>query len=113
VEARQENDKLTVRCDLPGVDPKDVEVSLEGDTLTISGERRTDSKREKDGGRYSEKRYGRFERVLRVPDGLDPEKLTARYASGVLEITVPSPKDRRSRNIPVQMTQGNGPKQAA
>lgn len=113
VEAHQANDKLTVRCDLPGVDPKDVEVSLEGDTLTISGERRTNSQREEDGGRYSEMRYGRFERVLRVPDGLDPEKVTARYASGVLEITAPLPKDRGTRKVAVQIGQGEGPKQAA
>jgi len=112
VEAHRAESNLVVRCDLPGVDPKDVEVSLEGDTLTISGERRSETR-----GHYSEMRYGRFERTLRVPQGLDPEKVTARYTNGVLEVTVPLPKETTARKIPVQTTptpsEGPGSKKAA
>lgn len=101
-----------MRADLPGVDPKEVEVSLEGDTLTISGERR--SKSEREGGRYSEVRYGRFERSMRVPEGLDPEKVTAKYANGVLELTVPLPKEvSTARKIPVHIEGPDTPKKAA
>ena len=101
---------VVIRCDLPGLDPKDVEVSLDGDTLTISGERRAEKR---EGDRYSEVRYGRFERTLRVPDGLDPETVTARYTDGVLEVTAPLPKETVARKkIPVQVG-GPSPKKAA
>jgi len=101
-----------VRADLPGVDPKDVEVSLEGDTLTISGERR--SKSEREGGRYSEVRYGRFERSMRLSEGLDPEKVTAKYANSVLELTVSLPKEgAAARKIPVKTEGADSPKKVA
>ena len=105
VETHRANGNLMVRCDLPGVEPKDVEVSLHGDTLTISGERRAEKR---EGDHYSEVRYGRFERALRIPDGLDPENVTARYTNGVLEVTVPLPKEAAVRKIPVQ-TEPAGP----
>ena len=63
------------------------QVSLEGTTLTISGERRSEREQRENGRRLSEVRYGRFERSLTVPDGIDPEKVTARYENGVLEVT--------------------------
>ena len=106
VEAHRADGNLVVRCDLPGIEPKDVEVSLEGDTLTITGERRAEKH---EAERYSEVRYGRFERTLRLPEGLDPEKVTARYTNGVLEVTVPLPKETAARKIPVETAQVEGP----
>lgn len=105
VEAHRADGNLVIRCDLPGVEPKDVTVSLHNDTLTISGERRAEKR---EGDRYSEIRYGRFERTLRVTDGLDPEKVTGRYTKGVLEVTVPLPKETAARKISVQ-TEPAGP----
>src|SRR5687768_8909035 len=71
VESWVKDGALHVRVDVPGVDPKDVEVSLHGRTLTIRGERR-DEREEKNG--YRETRYGRFERSFVVPNGIDGEK---------------------------------------
>jgi HSP20 family protein len=97
--------EVVVRVDLPGVEPKDVEVSLEGDTLTVRGER----KHEHEGKAYREMRYGRFERTLTVPEGLDPDKVRATYTNGVLEIRLPAPA---SRKVPIQIQQAE-PKKAA
>lgn len=88
VETFLKDDTLHVRADLPGVDPKAVDISVENDVLTISGERRT----EHDEAAYREVSYGRFERRIRVPDGTNPEQIAARYTNGVLEVTVPLPK---------------------
>jgi HSP20 family protein len=88
VESYVKDETLHVRADLPGVDPKAVEVTVEDDILTIRGERKT----EHEEAAYREVRYGRFERRLRVPEGTEPDKITARYTNGVLEIGVPIPK---------------------
>jgi len=110
VEARTKDGDLVLRCDLPGVDPSDIEVSLEGTTLTISGERRSEQKEE--GRRFSELRYGRFERSLTLPDGIAPEKVTARYENGVLEVTVPLPAGHASRRVLIQI-ESHGSRKAA
>ena len=112
VEARTRDGKLVVRCDLPGVDPSNVDVSLEGTTLTISGVRRSEREGKEDGHRFSEVRYGRFERSLTVPAGLDPEKVTARYENGVLEVTAPLPPGFASHKVPIQI-ESHGSKKAA
>jgi HSP20 family protein len=88
VETFVKNDALHVRTDLPGMDPKAVDISVENDVLTIRGER----KAEHETASYREVSYGRFERRIRVPDGTDAEKISAKYTNGVLEITVPIPK---------------------
>lgn len=79
---------LVIRAELPGVKPEDVDVSLENDVLTISGERRAE--REEDGSGYyvRELRYGSFKRSMRLPGGVDEEKIHARFQDGVLEVTV-------------------------
>jgi HSP20 family protein len=88
VESYVKDETLHVRADLPGIDPKAVDVSVEENILTISGERKS----EHEEAAYREVRYGRFERRLRVPEGIDPAKIAATYTNGVLEITVPIPK---------------------
>jgi len=98
VESFVKDGQLHVRSDLPGVDPKDVEVSLSDDTLTIRGER----KAEHEGPATREIVYGRFERTMAVPEGVDPDKVTARYANGVLEVTLPLPTTRAPHKVPIE-----------
>jgi HSP20 family protein len=101
VETFVKGDALHVRADLPGVDPKDVDISVEGDLLTLRGER----KAEHQDASYREITYGRFERRIRVPEGTDAEKISASYANGVLEITVPLAKPV-TRKVTVNVTNG-------
>jgi HSP20 family protein len=101
VETFVKNDTLHVRADLPGVDPKAVDISIEGDVLRIAGERKAEHQE----AAYREVSYGRFERHVRVPDGTDPSKIAAKYTNGVLEITVPLPKPV-SRKINVEVSNG-------
>ena len=95
--------KLTVRLDLPGVDPKNVDVSLTGNTLTIRGERKTEERSEDEGYVAREVRYGTFERVMNVPEGIDPEAVTARYTNGVLDVTLRLPPEVPPRKVPIQV----------
>jgi HSP20 family protein len=74
---------------LPGVDPKDVEIHVQGNTLTITGER--SNQHETRDGDYLQKEitYGSFTRGLVLPEGVDRERVTAEYRNGMLEITAP------------------------
>lgn len=86
VESFTKDGKYVVRADLPGVDPeKDIEVKVDGDVLTIHGERREE---EHEHG-HSEVRYGSFTRSVRLPKGASADEVVARYDAGVLVVTVP------------------------
>ena len=95
---RKDNDYV-VRLDLPGVDPKDVQVHAEGNVLSISGERKTEQK----GQDYQETSYGKFERTVSLPQGVETDKIAARCEHGVLEIRVPLPAQLAGRKIPIQI----------
>jgi len=86
VESFTADGAYVVRADLPGIDPdKDIEVKVDGDVLTIHGERREE---ERENG-HSEVRYGSFTRSVRLPKGASASDVAARYDAGVLEVTVP------------------------
>jgi HSP20 family protein len=89
VESFTDQGRYVVRADLPGVDPEqDIEVEVEGDVLTIRGERQETQHT----SGHSEFRYGSFTRSLRLPQGCHTEDVTARYEAGVLEVSVAVPE---------------------
>src|SRR4029079_13623974 len=92
IESLTRNGDLVVRADLPGVDPKEVDISVTGNVLTVKGERK--HKEEKKEGDYTREEiaYGSFERSIRLPEGVEADKIHASYDKGVLEITMPAPK---------------------
>jgi HSP20 family protein len=92
---------LVVRAELPGIDPKEVDLSLSGRTLTISGEKRHE-KEEKDEGLYrSECSYGAFRRSVELPPGIDPDQVSAEFVNGVLTVRVKKSTATQARRIPV------------
>lgn len=101
-EAYYKDGQLHVRAELAGVDPKSVDVSLVGQTLTIKGERRA-VQVPADDRWLSEIPYGTFERTLTVPEGLDAENIKARWHQGILEITIPVSQALRPRKVPIEV----------
>ena len=94
-----ETDKeFHIHAELPGVDKKDVKVDVEGDTLSISGEKRHE-KKEGEGQKWHriERSYGSFKRSVRLPDGVEPASVKASFENGVLEVTVPKPPEKPSK----------------
>jgi HSP20 family protein len=110
VESYAKDGRLELRMDLPGVDPKDVEISLDGTQLVIRGERK--SEREETNG-YREMWYGKFERRFAVPKGIDAEKAVARYQNGVLALTLPLPEAAKAKRISVVTAPAAEEKKAA
>jgi HSP20 family protein len=101
VEVTETDRELRLTAELPGMTEKDVEVSVEDGVLVLSGEKKSESS-DRDRG-YSERVYGRFERVLPLPSDLDEAKIEARFKDGVLTVVLPRVPDRqRGRRIPIQ-----------
>lgn len=102
VEMFREGDDVVIRADVPGMREQDLDIEIEDDVLTISGERRSEGREEREGFFRSERSYGWFERAIRLPEGTDPEKIDARLEGGVLELRINAPmEERRARRIPI------------
>ena len=101
VESFVRDGELVVHADLPGIDPKDVEVVMEGHRLVLRGERRAKQERKEKDYFYREVAYGRFERAVALPEGVDAESIKATYHDGVLEITMKAPKEMMAKKVPI------------
>jgi HSP20 family protein len=88
IDVTTQNGNIVIRAELPGVKPEDVDITLQGNVLTISGERKAEQEEERGGYHIKERRYGSFSRSLTPPQGTDESKINARYEHGVLELTV-------------------------
>jgi len=89
IDVKTEGDDMVVYAELPGIDEKDIDVSVTDGTLTIKGERKAESEKRDEGWLIRERSYGAFERSLVLPEGFDPDAIKAEYADGVLEVRVP------------------------
>ncbi len=89
IDIHDDASQLTVEVDLPGVEQKDVDVTLVNGLLTIKGEKKTKREQKQQNYYVSERSYGSFERAIRLPDTIDESKLEARFDSGVLRIVAP------------------------
>jgi HSP20 family protein len=96
VDIREAKDRYTIYADIPGVDPKDIEVSLEGNILTIKGERNIEARTEQDSYTRTERFSGTFYRRFALPDDVDNTKVQAKGRHGVLVIQIP----KKETNIP-------------
>jgi HSP20 family protein len=106
VESYSRNGDIHVRVALPGVDPKHVEVSVMDSVLTIRGERKgTTEEKDKETGYFMrEVAYGAFERNLVLPEGVDPDKIRATYANGMLELSMPGPVSVTPKKVDIAIS---------
>ena len=101
VELGETDKELRITAELPGLDEKDVEITLEDGVLTLRGEKRSEVE-DQDRG-YSERSYGRFERRIALPEGVDRDQANATFRNGVLTVTLPRTEvaNENVRRIPV------------
>jgi HSP20 family protein len=100
-EVSESDNEVMVRAEIPGVDPKQVEVTVSGNILTIAGEKR-DEVEQRDGVTYRcERRFGRFQRSIELPAAVDAERVTAENANGVLTVHLPRTETSRPRKVKV------------
>jgi HSP20 family protein len=103
VDVAEDDKALTLRVDVPGLEPKDVDVEVSGDVLTIRGSREEEQRTNGNGGPYRHERYtGSFTRAMTLPPYADADKVAAAYDKGVLTITIPKVPGQGPRKVPVR-----------
>lgn len=104
VDIKEEPNRFVLYADIPGVDPKDIEVQMDKGMLTIKGERRGEAMIETENFSRIERRHGSFHRRFALPDSADPEKISATGHNGVLQISIPKRPETTPRRIQVGST---------
>jgi HSP20 family protein len=97
------DDSIEITAELPGVDEKDLDVSVEGDVLVIKGEKKSESEEKKKDYHVVERSYGSFRRSIRLPGAVDPEKVKAAFDKGVLRVTLPKPEEAKQNRRRIEV----------
>ncbi|MCX5891370.1 MAG: Hsp20/alpha crystallin family protein [Deltaproteobacteria bacterium] len=104
VDVAEAADKVTVKAEVPGLDPKEIDISLVGDLLTIKGEKKSEREEKKENYHLVERSYGSFSRAIRLPAAVDADKIEARYDKGVLTVTCPKKEGVKPKAITIKTT---------
>ena len=102
VDMFERNGDLVVKAEIPGVDAKDFEVTVEDNTLRLRGERKHETEQEEEGYYRHERFHGSFERLVPLPTEVETEKINATYKNGVLEVVLPKAAESHARRIEVK-----------
>lgn len=104
------DDAIVLRADIPGLDADDVEIAVEDNVLTVSGEYNEEHDEEKEHYVRRERHYGSFSRSMTLPPGVDPESIKATTTNGVLEVTIPVPKEDEKKVVEIKATENGAAK---
>jgi len=113
IEVAETDKQIEVTVELPGLERKDVDISLEGNTLTIRAEKKAETEQKDKNVQLSERSYGMFLRVLELPVTVDPSAVQATMSNGVLKISIPKPAQSQPKKIEVKEEPNQRAKQAA
>lgn len=102
VDIKEETDRFVIYADVPGVESKDIEVTLDNGTLTLKGHRKSSKTQEQQGYKRVERVSGGFLRRFTLPNTVDTAKVSARSQNGVLELVIPKSQQAQSRKITVE-----------
>ncbi len=106
VDVERQNGNLVVRADVPGIKPEEVKIEVQDDVLTVSGSHE-ERKEEKDKHFLRrERRYGSFSRSMTLPPGVEAKKIKAKTHDGVVEVTIPLPKEQSKETVTITPTAG-------
>ena len=97
---------FVLKADLPGLSENEVNIEVENNVLTVSGERKTELEDKHEGYYRLERAFGAFSRSLTLPEGIDPDAVTASFDNGVLEVRIPKPAEAKPRRV--QIAVGGG-----
>ena len=117
VDVYEDEHKVTLKVEVPGIEEKDIDVRIENNTLTVHGERKFEKEEKEENYRRVERQYGSFTRTFTLPTTVDAEKVQADYDKGVLKIELPKKAEAKPKQIKVNVgsqktLEGKGPKAA-
>ena len=102
VDIEEDKERFLVRADVPGVQPEDIDVTMENGVLTLTGSRKSEQRMEHDGVHRVERVHGRFFRRFTLPDSADADRISARVTNGVLELHIPKQERAQPKRISVR-----------
>ena len=103
VDIYEDEHNITLKLEVPGIDEKDIDVSVENSTLTVHGERKIEKEEKEENFRRVERQYGRFTRSFTLPSSVDPGQVTAHYDKGVLKIKLAKKAEAKPKQIKVNV----------
>jgi HSP20 family protein len=118
VDVYEDEHKVSLKIEVPGIDEKDIDVRVENNTLTVHGERKIEKEEKEENYRRVERQYGSFTRTFTLPTTVDTENVSANYDKGVLKITLPKKAEAKPKQIKVNIgsektLESKGPSKAA
>jgi HSP20 family protein len=105
VDMSETKDNYVVKAELPGLEAKDVDVSISGDVLTIKGEKKKEEEEKDEHHHYVERYYGSFQRSFRFPSNVKSDKIDATFDKGILKVTLPKVEEAKKKKIEVKVKQ--------
>jgi HSP20 family protein len=106
VDIFETDQNMVLKVELAGVDPKDVEVRVENNTLYLKGQRKTEKEVEEGKYHHTERFFGSFARSFALPSSIDGEKVTAEYRDGILTLTLPKKEEAKPKAIKIAVSRG-------
>lgn len=103
VDIVETDDNIIVKAEIPGIDPKDIDISIMGDTLTLKGEKKEEKKESGKCYHRIERSYGSFTRTIDLPSAVMTDKVKAKDHNGVLEIMLPKVEKSKAERIPIKV----------
>ena len=107
VELTEDDDTLNLKLEVPGMEAKDLDIQVTVDRVSISGERKSETKSEENGRTRSEFRYGKFSRVIPLPTKIQNTNVTAEYKDGILNLTLPKAEEEKTKVVKVNLGEAN------
>ena len=106
VDVGETGKEVRITAELPGLEEKDVEVTLTNNILTIKGEKKVEKEEEEGDYYHSERSYGYFDRTIALPQGIDADNAKAKFKKGVLKVTIPKKPEAQSSRRRIELTEG-------
>jgi HSP20 family protein len=104
IDVSETADQVMIKAEVPGMDAKNIDISLSGDILTIKGEKKSEREEKKENYHLVERSYGSFSRSLKLPAAVAADKIEASYKQGVLTITCPKKEEAKPKAIEIKAT---------
>ncbi len=103
LDVSETKNELVVRAEIPGIDTKDIDISLTNDLLTIKGEKKQEKEEKGENYHLVERSYGSFTRAIRLPKEVQGDKISASYKNGILKVTLPKSEEAKKKEIKIKV----------
>jgi HSP20 family protein len=103
LDVAETKNEIVVKAEIPGIDPKDIDISLTNDLLTIKGEKKQEKEEKEENYHLIERSYGSFSRSIRLPGEVQSNKISASYKNGILKVALPKSEEAKRKEIKIKV----------